>query len=51
MVAGAAVFVLGIAGVVAGVSRRRRVATIQIGAEEGTVSHFEMMPNEAAARV
>ena len=31
--------------------KKRRVATIQLQEEEGTRSHFEMMPNDAAVRV
>jgi MYXO-CTERM domain-containing protein len=31
--------------------RRRRVATIQLNEEEGTQSHFEMMPKEAGVTV
>jgi hypothetical protein len=31
--------------------RKRRVATIQLKEEEGTQSHFEMMPNDAGVRV
>lgn len=50
MVAGA-VLMLGIGGILTGVRRRRKVATIQLSEEEGTMSHFEMMPNEAVARV
>ena len=31
--------------------KKRRVATIQLQEEEGTRSHFEMMPNDAAVQV
>jgi len=50
MIAGGFV-VLGLAGVLTRVGRRRRTGTIQLDAQEGTASHFEMMPNEGAARV
>ena len=50
MAAGALV-VVGLAAALTGLRRKRRVATIRLSAEEGTASHFEMMPNEASARV
>ena len=50
MVAGA-LAVLGLAAALTGLRRKRRVATIRIAEEEGTSSHFEMMPNDASARV
>ena len=43
--AAAAMFVVGLAGIVGYGIRKRRVATIQLSEEEGTCSHFEMMPN------
>jgi hypothetical protein len=47
---GSAVLLLGLAGGAFGI-RRRRVASIQLGEEEGTQSHFEMMTNDAAVSV
>jgi hypothetical protein len=47
---GSAVLLLGLAGGALGI-RRRRVASIQLGEEEGTQSHFEMMTNDAAVSV
>lgn len=49
MVAGAVV-VFSLAGVLTTIGRKRRAA-IQLDEEEGTPSHFEMLPNEGAVRV
>ena len=46
---GGAMVLAGLATVVG--LRRRRVATIQLPAEEGTHSHFEMMTSDAGVRV
>jgi len=43
--------VVGLVGVAIGFRRRRKMATLQLGEEEGTTSHFEMMNNDAACRV
>eukprot|EP00934_Nitzschia_sp_Nitz4_P001617 Nitzschia sp. Nitz4//scaffold161_size51353//44835//45568//NITZ4_006958-RA/size51353-augustus-gene-0.53-mRNA-1//-1//CDS//3329537939//1617//frame0 len=50
MVAGG-VAMFALAGVLVGVQRRRRVATIQLGHDEGTQSHFEMMSSDAGVSV
>ncbi len=50
MVAGA-LAVLGFAATLSGIRRKRRIGTIHIAEGEGTMSHFEMMPNDASARV
>ena len=46
-----AILLMGFAGIVAGIGRRRKVATLQLSEGEGTTSHFEMMPNEAICKV
>lgn len=46
-----AVGVMGLVAIVAGVGRRRKVATLQLNEGEGSTSHFEMMPNESVCRV
>ena len=46
-----ALLIMGISGIVAGIRRRRKVATLQLSEGEGTTSHFEMMTNEAVCRV
>jgi hypothetical protein len=45
---GGAIVLVGVAAI--GL-KKRRVATIQLQEEEGTRSHFEMMPNDAAVQV
>ena len=38
---------IGIAAIVAGSARIRKVATLQLGERDDITSHFKMMPNEA----
>jgi hypothetical protein len=46
---GGAILFVGVAAI--GLYKKRRVATIQLQEDEGTRSHFEMMPNDAAVGV
>lgn len=43
--------VVGLATIMTGVRRRRKIATLQLHDHEAATSHFEMMPNEATCRV